>query len=176
MEKIQSIDEYIAAEMAGQIVRKRNSPASGLLLLAVGIGLLVLMHRTHLSDSLSAGALTVGLVCLAVGLVLTAMNFTGAMAHYLYKPTGKSLKSRTVCLEADDYRRCFEAIGAADAKALAALRPAGSTNSAVHVMHSTDWAVALLQAGRDDTGHFEAETQVLCLTGTEAALICKLCK
>jgi hypothetical protein len=39
-----------------------------------------------------------------------------------------------------------------------------------------DGSIALLQAGRFDTGHFEAETPVMVLVGTEVAAIESLCK
>ena len=176
MEKIQTINEYIAAEMGGKIVCKRKSPLAGLLLIAVGVALMVLMNSTHMADSLQASALTVGLICLALGLVLTAMAFSGALWCYRYVATGSKLKEKKVYLGADDYNKAAEALRNGDKGGLVNLKAVVSSNGALHVLRSMDGSIALLQAGRFDTGHFEAETPVMVLVGTEVASIESLCK
>lgn len=176
MEKIQTINEYIAAEMGGKIVRKRKSPLAGLLLIAVGVALMVLMHTSHMADSLQAAALTVGLICLALGLVLTAMALSGALWCYRYVATGSKLKEKKVYLGVDDYNKAAEALKGGDKGALGNLKAVVSSNGALHVLRSMDGSIALLQAGRFDTGHFEAETPVMVLVGTEVAAIESLCK
>ena len=176
MEKIQTIEGYIAAEMDGKIVRKRNSPVTGLLLLAIGAGLLVLLFKAHLGDSLQTASLTVCAVCTAVGLLLTAMNVSGALWHYQYVPTHSRMTDRKVYLSVADYQQCTDAIGSNNAKALSTLMAVVSSNSAVRIVRSRDGAVALLQAGRYDTGHFEPETAVMLLTGTDVAAIEPLCR
>lgn len=176
MEKIQTINEYIAAEMGGKIVRKRKSPLAGLLLIAVGVAMMVLMNSTHMADSLQASALTVGLICLALGLVLTAMAFSGALWCYRYVTTGSKLKEKKVYLGADDYNKAAEALRNGDKGGLGNLKAVVSSNGALHVLRSLDGSIALLQAGRFDTGHFEAETPVMVLVGTEVAAIGALCK
>lgn len=176
MEKIQTINEYIAAEMGGKIVRKRKSPLAGLLLIAVGVAMMVLMNSTHMADSLLASALTVGLICLALGLVLTAMAFSGALWCYRYVTTGSRLKEKKVYLGADDYNKAAEALRNGDKGGLGNLKAVVSSNGALHVLRSLDGSIALLQAGRFDTGHFEAETPVMVLVGTEVAAIETLCK
>lgn len=176
MEKIQTINEYIAAEMGGKIVRKRKSPLAGLLLIAVGVAMMVLMNSTHMADSLQASALTVGLICLALGLVLTAMAFSGALWCYRYVTTGSRLKEKKVYLGADDYNKAAEALRNGDKGGLGNLKAVVSSNGALHVLRSLDGSIALLQAGRFDTGHFEAETPVMVLVGTEVAAIETLCK
>lgn len=176
MEKIQTINEYIAAEMGGKIVRKRKSPLAGLLLIAVGVAMMVLMNSTHMADSLQASALTVGLICLALGLVLTAMAFSGALWCYRYVTTGSKLKEKKVYLGAADYNKAAEALRNGDKGGLGNLKAVVSSNGALHVLRSLDGSIALLQAGRFDTGHFEAETPVMVLVGTEVAAIETLCK
>lgn len=175
MEKIQTINEYIAAEMGGKIVCKRKSPLAGLLLIAVGVALMVLMNSTHMADSLQASALTLGLICLALGLVLTAMAFSGALWCYRYVATGSKLKEKKVYLGADDYNKAAEALRNGDKGDLGNLKAVVSSNSALHVLRSLDGSIALLQAGLD-TGHFEAATPVMVLVGTEVASIESLCK
>lgn len=176
MEKIQTINEYIAAEMGGKIVRKRKSPLLGLLLLAVGIVMLVLMHSAHIADSLQALTLTVGILCLALGLVLTAMNLSGAMWGYHYAATGSKMKEKKVYLGVEDYGKAREALSGGDKTALGNLKAVVSSNGALHVLRSADGAIALVQAGRFDTGHFEAETPVAVLGGTEVVAIESLCR
>lgn len=176
MENIQTIDEYINEKMADKIVRKRKSIAVPLLVLAAGIALLVLMRVAVMADSLQATLMTVGIICLGVGLVLTAMNLSGAMWYYRYVPTGSRMKDKKQYLGIADYQHCVDAIVKNDAAALATLQPMVSSNSAVRVLYSVDGAFALLQAGRYDTGHFEVETAVMPVSGTEVAGIKMLCR
>ena len=176
MEKYQTIDEYIAAVMGDEITRKAKSPLLGLLILAVGIGMLVLLRTQTMGDALMTACLTVGILALAVGIVMTAMCLTKAVWHYVYKPTRSRMRWRKCYLVGDDYRRCVDAINVADAKTLATLKPDTNSNSSLRILYSRDHAVALLQAGRDDSGHFEPETPVLRLSGSEVTWIETLCK
>ena len=54
MENILTIDQYIAANMGGQIQKRAKSPLMGLVVLAAGVGLLVL-HRPAASWRLGNG-------------------------------------------------------------------------------------------------------------------------
>lgn len=176
MEKIQTIDEYIATEMGGKIVRKKKSPVGALLLLAVGAGMLILMRTANMGDSLQAASLTAGLICLAVGLILTAMHLSGALWRYCYATTGCRMVDKKVYLSTDDYHRAVEALSDGNKTSLSNLKSVVSSNGAVRVLRSKDGALALVQAGRFDTGHFEAETPVMTLVGMEAAPIESLCR
>ena len=176
MEKYQTIDEYVAAEMSDKIKRKAKSPLLGLLILAVGIVLLVLLRTQKMGDTLMTTCLTVGIIGTALGIIITAMCLTGAISHYVYKPTHSRMKQRKCYLSLDDYKLCIEAIGCNNLAALGALQPVVSSNSALNILYSRDHAIALLQAIRDNSGHFEPETPVLRLTGTEVTHIHALCK
>ena len=176
MEKYQTIDEYIAAEMSGKIARKAKSPLLGLLILAVGIALLVMLRMLPMGDSLMATCLTIGIIGTALGLIITAMCLTKALWHYVYTPTHSRMKQRKCYLSITDYQHCLDAIGNNNIGALGTLLPVTSSNSALSILYSRDHAVALLQAGRYDSGHFESETPVVRLVGTEVAAIEVLCK
>lgn len=176
MDKYQTIDEYVATVMGDEVKCKAQSPLLGLLILAVGIGMLVLLRTQTMGDALMTSCLTVGIIALAVGIVITAMCLTKAIWHYVYKPTGSRMKWRKCYLVGDDYRRCVDAINAGDAKSLATLMPDTNSNSALRILYSRDRAIALLQAGRDDSGHFEPETPVLRLTGSDVNELHRLCK
>ena len=176
MEKYQTIDEYVAAEMSDKIERKAKSPLLGLLILAVGIFLLVMLRTQKMDDTLMATCLTVGIIALGVGIIITAMCLNGAISHYVYKPTHSRMKQRKCYLSLDDYKLCIEAIGCNNLAALGALHPVNSSNGALSILYSRDHAVALLQAIRDNSGHFEPETPVIRLTGSEVTHIQSLCK
>lgn len=176
MDNNKTIDKYIATEMGGKIVRKKEAPVAGLLLLMAGAVLLVLIRSIALPDSLQAATLTVGILGLAVGLVLTAMSLSGAMWHYKYLPTGSRLKDKKVYLGLTDYQKALDALVLGNKGGLAGLHSVTSSNSALRVLVSKDGAVALVQAGRYDTGHFEVESPVVCLFGTEVAAIELLCR
>lgn len=176
MEKYQTIDEYVASEMGDKIGRKAKSPLLGMLILAVGAALLVLLRTEVMPDALMATCLTLGIIALGVGLVLTAMCLTKAMWHYVYRPTRSAMRRRKRYLSLADYQHCLEAIGENRIESLATLLPVTSSNSALDLLYSRDHAIALLQAGRYDTGHFEPETPVVRLVGTEVATIQSLCK
>lgn len=176
MEKYQTIDEYVATVMGDKIERKAKSPLLGLLILAVGIFLLVMLRTQKMDDTLMATCLTVGIIALGVGIIITAMCLTGAISHYVYKPTHSSIKQRKCYLSLDDYKLCLEAIGRNNLAALGALHPVNSSNGALNILYSRDHAIALLQAIRDNSGHFEPETPVIQLTGAEVTHIQALCK
>lgn len=163
----QTIEQYIAAEMDGKIVRKSNSPLLGILVLAVGIGLLVLMRTTALPDSVMALCLTFGLIGIVVGLVLTGICLTGAMSHYVYLPSGSRMKDKKIYLGADEYRYCLDAFATGEMKRLSTLIPVVSSNSVLRVLAANDKSIALVQAGRYDTGHLEPETDVVFLQGAD---------
>ena len=173
---MQTIEQFIEAEMAGKIARKKNSPLPYLLVLAIGVGLLVLLRTVPLSDPLTATCLTFALVSLALGLILTAMSFSGAMSHYVYLPTGSRMKEKKVYVSIDDYKELAAAFAEGDMQKLKGIQPVVSSNSALNVVASRDGACALVQGGRYDTGHFEAETPVVCLSGTDVAAIRMICK
>ncbi len=176
MGKYQTIDEYVAAEMSDKIKRKSKSPLLGLLILAVGIGLLVMLRTQKMGDTLMTLCLTVGIIALGVGLVLTAMCLTGAISRYVYLPTHSRMTRRKCYLSIGDYQHCLDAIGSGNIGALATLLPVTGSNEALDLLYSRDHAVALLQAIRDNSGHFEPETPVIRLTGTEVTHIQALCK
>lgn len=176
MEKYQTIDEYIAAEMGEKIKRKAKSPLLGLLILAMGIVLLVLLRTQKMVDTLMTTCLTVGIIALGVGMIITAMCLTGAIGHYVYKPTHSHMRRRKCYLSIGDYQHCLDAIGDNNFGALATLLPVTSSNGALDLLYSRDHACALIQAIRDNSGHFEPETPVIRLTGTEINAVQQLCK
>lgn len=171
MEKYQTIDEYVASEMGDKVARKAKSPLLGLLILAIGIFLLVMLRTQNMGDTLMTLCLTVGIIALGVGLILTVMCLTKAIWHYVYKPTHSRMKQRKCYLGMTDYQHCMESIGENNLSALATLLPVTSSNCAISLLYSRDHAIALLQAGRCDSGHFVPETQVVLLTGTEVIRI-----
>ncbi len=157
---MKTIEQYIETEMSGKIARKRNSPLPAVLVLVVGVGMLVLMSAARMGDILSATCLTVGLIGTVIGLILTAMNLTGAMTHFVYLPTRSCMREKKVYLGGDDYRDIVEAINNGDFQKLADLSPVVSSNSAVRLLASRDGECVLVQAVRDQNGHFEPETEV----------------
>lgn len=176
MENIQTIEEHIAAEMGGKIIRKRNSPAIPLLVLAVGIGLIILLTQAHLSDALSSACLTVGLISTALGGILTAMNLSGALCHYQYVSTGSRMKNHKVYLSADDYRKVLDALSTGNLSSFSDLHPVAGSNSALHILVCKDDSIALVQPLRDECGHLMPDAPVKCLVGTEVAHIKSLCR
>lgn len=173
---MKTIEQYIDTEMSGKITRKRNSPLPGLLVLAVGIAMWVLLCTADLGDSLSATCLTVGLIATALGLILTAMNLSGALTHFVYLPTRSRMKEKKVYISGDDYKDIADAITNGNLQPLATIRPVVSSNSAVRILASRDGECVLVQAIRDQSGHFEPETPVIRLTGSEVTHIQALCK
>jgi hypothetical protein len=171
-----TIEQYIETEMVDKMKRKSNSPIPNILVLACGIALLVLIHNVSMSDSLTATCLTLGILGTAVGIVLLAMSLSGTLTHYVYLPTGSRMKKRKLYLGLDDYHLAVEAIGSANYKSMSTLQSTNSSNGALQLLYSRDGAIVLMQAGRYDTGHFEPETPVACLTGAETATIQHLCK
>ncbi len=176
MEHIQTIEEHIAAEMGGKIERKRNSIVVPLTVLAVGVGLIVLLTQTHMSDALSSTCLTVGLIATALGIILTAMNLSGALCHYRYVSTGSRMKDRKVYLLADDYRKAVEALTEGRLATLGDLHPVNSSNCALRILGSQDGSIALVQPMRDESGHFVPDAPVRSFVGTEVAHIHSLCR
>lgn len=156
---MKTIEQYIETEMSGIIARKRNSPLPAVLVLVVGVGMLVLMSAARMGDILSATCLTVGLIGTVIGLILTAMNLTGAMTHFVYLPTRSRMREKKVYLGGDDYRDIVEAINNGDFQKLADLSPVVSSNSAVRLLASRDGECVLVQAVHDQNGHFEPETE-----------------
>ena len=176
MEQFKSIDEYIATEMCGKIVRKKEFPIAGVALLAVGALLSVLMVGTHNGSNLQTLLLTAATISIAIGLLLTAMGLSGAQWHYSYVATGSRLKERKVYLSATDYSKAVEALAAGSYTALGRLTPLVSSNGLVRVLRSNDGSIALLQACRNDVGHMEYETPPVVLDSTDVAALETLCR
>ena len=176
MEHIKTIEEHIATEMGGKIERKKNFPLLGLVLLAAGVAMLVLMAGIQNADSLQTFLLTAGMICTALGLLFTLMALSGALFHYRYAATGSRIKERKIYLSPEDYRTAYDALTTGATGDLASVKPVVSSNSALRVLRSKDGSIALVQGGRYDTGHFEAETPVKVLVGTEAAATEALCR
>ncbi len=173
---MKTIEQYIETEMSGKISKKRNSPLAPLTVLAVGIVLLVLLRTLKMGDSLSAGCLTVGMIATAVGFILTAMNFSGAMTHYVYLPTRSRMREKKVYVGVGDYRSIVDAIGGGDVQSLAAVHPVVSSNCAVRVIASVDGECALVQAVRDEGGRFTPETEVHLVAGASSSALLHLFK
>jgi hypothetical protein len=173
---MKTIEQYIETELSGKIARKRNTPLLALLVLAVGVGLLVLLGRVKMSDTLSATCLTVGLIATVVGLVLTAMNLSGAMTHFVYLPTHSRMCEKKVYLYIDDYRDYVEAINNDELRKLACMHPVVSYNPEVRLLASSDGECVLVQAVRDQNGHIETETGVRVITGPMAAELLHMTK
>lgn len=173
---MKTIEQYIETEMSGKISRKRNSPLPSMLVLAVGIGLLVLLRVAKMGDSLGTASLTLGIIFTALGLIHTAMSLSGAMSHFVYLPTHSRMKEKKVYVSAGDYQDLADAIASGNLQPFATIRPVVSSNSALRILASHDGECALVQAIRDQSGHFEPETDVRLLTGPSAAAIQHLMK
>lgn len=174
MEHIQSIEEYIASDKSGKITRKKNSPIIPLLVLAVGIMLIVLVTRMYLGDVLSLTCLTVGLIASATGIILTAMNFSGALYHY---ETSKCrMKDHKIYLSIDDYQKVYDALSGSSLTSLGEIHPVVSSNNALRILVSSDGSIALVQLLRDESGHLSPSAPVRCLQGTDVTHIKPLCK
>lgn len=173
---MKTIEQYIDTEMSGKIARKRNTPLPAMLVLAVGVGMLVLLHTVRLSDNLSATCLTIGLIGTVLGLILTAMNLSGAMTHFEYLPTHSRMREKKVYVSGDDYKDIVEAVNNGNIQPLATMRPVVSSNSAIRIIASRDGECVLVQAIRDQSGHFELETEVRTFTGPTAAGLIHLMK
>ena len=166
---MKNIEQYIESEMSDKITRKRNSPLPCMLVLAIGISLLVLLRTAKMGDTLMATCLTIGIICTALGLILTAMNLSGAMTHFVYMPTRSRMKDKKIYLGVADYQHCRDVIASGDTRGLETLQAVTSSNSALRVLAARDKSIALIQAGRYDTGHFEVETPVIQVPGTAVA-------
>ena len=173
---MKTIEQYIETEMSGKIGRKRNSPLPSLLVLAVGICLLMLLRTSKMEDSLGTACLTMGVICTAMGLILTAMNLSGAMTHFVYLPSRSRMKEKKIYVSGDDFKDICDAFTNGNLQPLATIRPVVSSNSAVRILASRDGEGILVQAIRDQSGHFEPETEVLLLTGNTAAAVQNLIK
>ena len=166
---MRTIEQYIETEMSGKIAIKRNTPIPALLVLAVGIGTLALLRIVEMGDSLSATCLTIGVICTAIGFFLTAINLSGASTHFEYLPTHSRMREKKVYISGDDYKDVVEAVNNGNLQSLATMRPVVSSNSAIRILASRDGECVLVQAIRDQSGHFEPETEVHILTGPSAA-------
>ena len=173
---MKTIEQYIETEMSSKISRKRNSPLPSLLVLAVGVALLMLLQVADMGDILGTASLTLGIICTALGLILTAMNLSGAMTHFVYLPTRSRMKEKKVYVSGDDYNDIADAIVSGNLQSLATIRPVVSSNSVMRIIASCDGECVLVQANRDQSGHFEPDSEVLLLTGTAAAAIQHLLK
>ncbi len=173
---MKTIEQYIDTEMAGKIARKRNSPFIALLVLAVGLGMWGLLCTVNMEDSLSATCLTVALVCTALGLILTGMSLSGALTHFVYLPTHSRMREKKVYISGDDYKDIVEAVNNGNLQSLATMRPVVSSNSAIRILASRDGECVLVQAIRDQSSHFEPETEVRILAGPSAAGLIHLTK
>ena len=173
---MKTIEQYIETEMNGKIARKKNSPLPALIVLAVGIVLLVLLRNVPMGDSLMATSLTFGIILTAVGLVLTAMNFSGAMSHFVYLPTRSKMREKKVYVGSDDYKDIADALVSGNLRMLATVRPVASSNSALRILASQDGACVLVQAVCEHSGHFEADSEVRLLTDGDAACLAPLLK
>ena len=173
---MKTIEQYIDTEMTGKIARKRNSPLLSLLILAIGLGLLVLLCTEKMGDTLTATCLTFCIICTALGIILTGMNLSGAMTHFVYLPTRSRMKDKKVYVSGDDYKDISEAVTSGNLQPLSTIRSVVSSNSALRILASSDGECALVQTIRDQSGHFEPETEVRVLTGPAAAAIQHLVK
>ena len=162
--------------MSGKIVRKKNSPIIAILILAIGIALLVMMRYLKMSDSLMTTCLTLGFITTAVGFILTAMTFSGALTHYIYLPTKSPMKDKKVYLSTDEYNGIVSLIESGNIHSLTTLNTVVSSNCALRILASRDGACLLVQAGRFDSNNFEPETQVLQITSADSTAIQALCK
>ena len=173
---METIHQYIENQMNDVIVKKKQNPIPSLLVLAVGIVLLIMMRTLQASDSLRMIMLTVGIICTALGFILTAMNLSGSMWHFFYKPTSCRMKDTKIYLSASDYRTALDAMGSNDSLTISSLKPQVSGNGALDLLFSTDGACLLLLAGHYEGSRFESETPVACFHGADALSIMKLCK
>lgn len=173
---MKTIEQYIDAEMSGKITRKKNSPLPNMLVLAVGIVVLALLRTVKMGDTMMTTCLTIGIILTGIGLVLTAMSLSGAMSHFVYMPTHSRMHEKKVYVSGDDFKDVVDAIANDGLQPLAAIRPVVSSNSALRIFVSSDGACALVQAIRDQVGHFDPESDVLVLTGSETSAVMSLVK
>lgn len=176
METIKTIEEFIIKEMDGKIQRKSQSPWPPIAIMLAGVALFVFIEHYPMHDSLLMLLLTASVTAMAVGIVFIVLSLTGTMSHYVYTPTRSKIKLRRLYLTSDDYNHCREALEQNTITELQSLQPVVSSNAALRIVFSRDLQVALLQAGRYDTGHFAPETAVRVLFGTEVDEIKGLCK
>lgn len=169
MENIQNIDEYIIEKMADKVVRKGNSPWAWILLTAIGAAAVAVSFTQKLSDSGQMLLLTLGVVAVLVGGVLTALCLSKTLWYYFYEPTGQRVRQRLYYLSAEDYAKCCDALTEKSYSQLGNLQPQVTSLLVLQAAWSCDGSFVLLQAGRHDSGRMLPETTVARLEGAEAS-------
>ena len=168
-QNIQNIEEYIAGEMAGKVVRKAKSPLAWILLTAIGAAALVASFAGSVTDSMQMLLLTLGVTAVLVGGVLTALCLTKTLWYYYYEPTHSRVRTKLIYYTTDEYAKCCDALAKGEYNCLGNLQPQITSLLVLQAAWSSDGSFALLQAGRHDSGRVLPETEVARLEGTEAA-------
>ena len=177
--EMKTIEQYIEIERTDEIANKKDLPSS-LSVLALGIGMWVLLCVANMDDGLTGACLFIALTCTVAGIILTGMSFSGVLSHYVYLPTRSRMYEKKVYINNIDYSQVVEALsngGNSDIKSIVKLLwPLANSSHAIRILASRDKACALVQAGRNNTGHFEPETDVRMLTCSEVMAIQSLLK
>lgn len=176
MEKIETIEEYLSTRMNDKIARRKKSPVAYLTLLIIGIGSLVSLKHLPANDSLQMAVLTVGIIALAVGVVLTAMWLSGALWHYTWLPSHSKMKEKRLYLDSNDYAKAVDGLARGDKHIFEKIGLSNNGNSLVRILYSHDRAVAVVQACHEDGAHLEPDTSPLCFTGEETSFIIPICR
>ena len=173
---METIDQYIISKMQGKIERRANSPFWGIILFVAGIALVVLAFVIKMGDSVQTALLSVGVMSTLVGAIIAVLCVTKSLWHYHYLPSNSAMMQCRNYLSASDYQLAVDALRQGRLEALSAIHPVTSSNSVLHIVASKDGALALVQAGRLDSGEMEPGTEVITLSGTELPMLADLLK
>lgn len=171
---MKTIEQYIETELSDEMANKKET-LSSLFVLIVGIGLWVLPRIVEMDNNMISSCITLALICTVVGIITTGMSISGAMSHYLYLPTRSRMREKMIYINNIDYSDVIATLtqgGTAEIQSTATmLWPVAKSSHAIRIFTSRDRACVLIQAGRENAGHFTPETDVCMLTGTKVEAI-----
>lgn len=157
------INEVLGEIAPNDIVMRRRSPLTGLMVLLIGIVLLIL-NFTSSGDSesgLQAGAAIGGVIASCIGLVMLVIAFTGSKSVPWSVAEQKPLRKQSHFYSFTDRDRVADAVRRDDRQALAAIHNSESS-AVVHICWTTPSGKLRIEQVQEYIPHrYEPVTEVI---------------
>lgn len=146
MSTYQSIDDAIYSTPDFQIIRKKKSPAMGIIITLAGVAVLIANPTlSQSSANLSTGLLFIGVVLIAFGAINAAVAIFGKGGTPIYKPSGAKVIRHKVYYDFSKRDKVCALVKAGDFDKLAAIERSESSAIVVVIYRSTDNSLLLAQ-------------------------------
>lgn len=145
MENFIEIENYLANEKDGNIVKERKNPFYGLLTLLIGIIVTIVSIQCKIPETVQMACLSAGVISVLVGSVMLVLVYTSDSGNYRFKTTGARLCRYRRYIATADRQQLIEYVNSGNMRLLQDINKETSTGTMLQAFIANDGYYAIVQ-------------------------------